>query len=464
MASESRLLHLGLGAFNRANQASYLQDLRDRGDCRWQLAGGNLRGDQLAVESALRMQRGSYTLETVSPDGQRRYRCIDALRELLPWQDGARALVELGARADTRIVSLTVTEAGYGLDGAGRLDEGDPGVAADVAMHARGGGANTVYGLLASLLARRRSEGGGALTLLSCDNLRHNGTRLHRALLRFLELAGDMSLRDWTQDHASCPNAMVDRITPRPDAGVRTRVLAATGREDGAAVMAEEFRQWVIEEDFRNGRPDWEQVGVQMVDSVAPFEEAKIRLLNASHSAIAWSGLLTGSEFIHEGARDARIQALVRDYTDEAIACLRPSPLDLGGYRDTVLARFGNAALADTHQRVVADSAAKLREFVLPTLCERLAAGARIEGAAMLPALFLAFLHRWSANELPFAHADQAMDEATAHGICADADPARALVGERTVFGELAGSEELLAAVRRAGERVAAHARGILAA
>src|SRR6478736_5351499 len=405
MGGESRMLHLGLGAFHRAHQASYLQDLRDRGDCRWRLAGGNMRADQLAVEDALRAQRGSYTLETVSPEGQRRYRCIDAIRELLPWQEGARHLVETGARADTRIVSLSVTEAGYGLDGAGRLDERDPGVAADLAAHARGGSANTIYGLLGAMLALRRSEGGGPLTLMSCDNLRHNGKRLRGALLRFLELAGDMSLRDWTQDNTSCPNAMVDRITPRPDAGVRARVLAATGREDKAAVMAEEFRQWVVEEDFRNGRPAWEQAGVQMVDSVAPYEEAKIRLLNASHSAIAWAGVLAGTEFIHEGARDERIRALVRAYGEDAISCLGPSPLDLPAYHDMVLARFGNAALADSNQRVVADSAVKLREFILPTLRERLGAGAPIDGVAMLPALFLAFLRRWTANELPFAHA-----------------------------------------------------------
>jgi len=461
MDSQFRLLHLGTGAFHRAHQASYMQDLRERGDATWFLAGGNLRRDQLAIEGALRVQGGSYTLETVSPEGRRNYRRVDAIRELLPWQDGAHALIEYGARADTRIVSFTVTEAGYGLDAAGRLDERDAGVAADLQAYRRGGGANTLYGVLASILARRRSEGAGGLTLLSCDNLRHNGTRVRRALSRFLELAGDMPLHDWMQDHTTCPNAMVDRITPRPDAGVRARVLAATGREDGAAVMAEEFRQWVIADDFRNGRPAWEQVGVQMVDSVAPFEEAKIRLLNASHSAIAWAGLLAGTSYIHEGVRDARIEALARRYTDEAIACLRPSPLDLGGYRDTVLARFSNEALADSNQRVAVDSAAKLREFVLPTLRERLAARAPLEGAAMLPALFLAFLHRWTRGGLPFAHADQAMDEATAQGICADADPARALVNERALFGELAGSEALLSAVRAASLRVGEFMRGV---
>jgi len=450
------MLHLGLGAFHRAHQASYFQDLRERGELSWRLAGGNLRPDQLAVEGALRGQGGAYTLETVAPEGERQYRRIDAIGELLPWQARAQGLIELGARADTRIVSFTVTEAGYGLDGAGRLDERDAGVAADLQAHRRGGAANTLYGVLAAMLARRRSEGAGALTLLSCDNLRHNGTRLRRALLRFLELAGDLSLRDWVQDHAACPNAMVDRITPRPDAGVRARVLAATGREDGAAVMSEAFRQWVIEEDFRAGRPPWEQVGVQMVESVAPFEEAKIRLLNASHSAIAWAGVLAGTQYIHEGVRNARIRALAHAYGEDAIACLRPSPLDLSGYRDTVLSRFGNAALADTNQRVVADSTAKLREFVLPTLRERLAAGAPAAGVAMLPVLFLAFLHRWTNGELPFAHADQGMDEGTAQGICADTDPLRALVGLPALWGELAGSDELLALLRAADERMAA--------
>ena len=463
MGTELRLLHLGLGAFHRAHQASYLQDLRERGGQGWTLAGGNLRADQAAVEAALRAQGGSYTLETVAPDGMRRYRRMDAIRELVPYRPDAARLVELGASAQTRIVSLTITEGGYGLDGRGRLDERDSGVVADLQAHRRGGLPRTIYGLLAALLARRRSEGGGALTLLSCDNLRHNGGRLRGALLRYLELAGDLALRDWVDGNVSCPNAMVDRITPRPDGQVRARVLAATGREDAAAVMAEEFRQWVIEEDFRAGRPDWEAVGVQMVASVAPFEEAKIRLLNASHSAIAWAGVLAGTDFIHEGVGDARVLAIARDYGEDAIACLQPSPVDLRAYRDGVLCRFANAALADSNQRVAADSAAKLREFVLPTLRERLAAGAPAEGVAMLPALFLAFLRRWTRGELPFEHADQAMDEATARGICADADPVRALAGLRPLWGELAGNEELLCLLRRADARVAALAGGVTA-
>jgi D-arabinitol 4-dehydrogenase len=188
-----------------------------------------------------------------------------------------------------------------------------------------------------------------------------------------------------------------------------------------------------------------------MVASVAPYEDAKIRLLNASHSAIAWAGLLSGTQYIHEGARDPRIRVLVHAYATEAvIPCLQPSPLDLPAYRDAVLERFGNAALADTHQRVVADSYAKLREFVVPTIRECLARGASIASVAPLPALFLCFLEQWHRNALSFEHRDASLDADTARRLCADADPVHALVADAGLWGELAGDERLLRAIRDA--------------
>jgi D-arabinitol 4-dehydrogenase len=293
------------------------------------------------------------------------------------------------------------------------------------------------------------------VTLLNCDNLRHNGDRVRAGLLEFLALAGDAALQAWVREHTSCPNAMVDRITPRPTPEVAERVRAATGVADAAPLMAESFIQWVIEDRFIHGRPAWESVGVEMVASVAAHEEAKIRLLNATHSCIAWAGTLAGYHYIHEGTRDPAIRGFAHGYaTQDAIPVLEPSPVDLAAYRDTVLERFGNAAIRDTNQRVAMDGFSKIPGFIAPTVRERLARGEGIEAVAMLPALFLACLRRWHQGRLPYDYQDQAMDPATAHAICAAADPLAALAADAALWGPLAGDERLLGALRRAAKRV----------
>jgi D-arabinitol 4-dehydrogenase len=220
-------------------------------------------------------------------------------------------------------------------------------------------------------------------------------------------------------------------------------------------VMAESFIQWVIEENFCNGRPAWEKVGVQMVESVAPYEEAKIRILNASHSCIAWAGTLLGYQFIHEGTHDAVIRQFAYDYvTDDVIPCLNPSPIDLADYRDVVLERFGNPAIRDTNQRVAMDGFSKIPGFIAPTIRERLAKNQSIESVAMLPALFLAFLQRWHRGEIPYTYQDQGMDEAIAHAMCDAADPVAAFCHDKVLWGPQAGDDRLIAAVRGAALRV----------
>ena len=237
------------------------------------------------------------------------------------------------------------------------------------------------------------------------------------------------------------------------------RVKAATGWNDRAALMGESFIQWVIEDQFIGGRPEWEKVGVQMVDSVDAFEEAKIRLLNATHSCIAWAGTLVGYQYIHEGTHDAAIRRLAYDYvTDDTIPVLdtpeKPSPLDLREYRDVVLDRFGNPAICDTNQRVAMDGYSKIPGFIAPTIRERLARGESIASVAMLPALFLAYLQRWHAGKIAYTYQDQAMDPAAAHTICEAADPVAAFGADPVLWGDLAGSPALVDALRVAYGRV----------
>lgn len=448
------VLHLGLGSFHRAHQAVYLQRLIDSGDARWCLVGGNIRADMSDTVAALLRQRGEYTLETVSPQGERDYERISAIRRVVPYTADLAELIDVGASATTRIISFTVTEAGYYLDPHHRLDVSLADIRSDLAGDTR----CTIYGAIAAILrermARCRDKGHGSVTLLNCDNLRSNGEQFRSGLLDFLQHLGDTDLRAWVQANTTCPNDMVDRITPRPTPDLAERVLAATGWADAAPVMGERFIQWVIEDHFCNGRPAWENVGAQMVESVLPFEEAKIRILNSSHSCIAWAGALLGMQYIHEGVVQPAIRQMAFDYvTDDVIPSLHtpehPCPIDLAAYRDVVLDRFSNPYLHDTNQRVAMDGFAKIRGFLWPTLQDCLARGAPVDKTAKLPALFFVFLGRWHRDELSFEYQDQGMDAASAHAFFDSTDPLLAFCNDAALWGSLAGNQVLTAAIQK---------------
>ncbi len=456
------MLHLGLGSFHRAHQAVYVQALIASGDSRWTLASGNTRPDMAETVAALASQGGAYTLETISPTGEHRYQRITAIRQVIPWSADLAGLIAQGADPATQIISFTVTEAGYYLNAVNQLDLANfADLRADLDAARAGRPGPTLYAALTAILRARMRAGAGPVTLLNCDNLRHNGDRSRAGLLQFIGLLGDADLLAWVQANTSSPNAMVDRITPRPTPDVRERVRAATGVDDPAALMGESFIQWVIEDRFIAGRPAWETVGVEMVDSVDAHEEAKIRLLNATHSCIAWAGTLVGYQYIHEGTHDPVIRQMAFDYvTHDTIPVLdtpeRPSPMDLPRYRDVVLERFGNPAIRDTNQRVAMDGFSKIPGFIAPTIRQRLARGESIDNVAMLPALFLAYLQRWHAGRIPYTYQDQAMDPAAAHAICAAADPVAALAADPVLWGELAGDARLVQALQRAHQRVQA--------
>jgi len=458
------MLHLGLGSFHRAHQAVYLHELIQAGDASWTLAGGNTRPDMAETMAALAAQGGAYTLETISPAGEHRYERITSIRKVIPYAADLAGLIAEGANPATKIISFTVTEAGYYLDAKNRLDLNFADLAADLRAAKAGRPGGTIYAALTAIVRARSAADAGPVTLLNCDNLRHNGDRSRSGLLQFVDLLGDTALRAWIEASTTSPNAMVDRITPRPTPDVRERARAATGVDDPAALMGESFIQWVIEDRFAAGRPAWEKVGVEMVASVDPYEEAKIRLLNATHSCIAWAGTLAGFLYIHEGTHDAEIRQLAFDYvTDDTIPCLhspgKPSPIDLAAYRDIVLDRFGNPAIRDTNQRVAMDGYSKIPGFIVPTIRERLASNASIASVAMLPALFLAYLQRWHRGQIPYIYQDQAMDPAQAHAICEAADPVAAFAADKVLFGPLAGDERLVAALRAASGRVAEFVR-----
>lgn len=445
MTNQSVWMHIGAGSFHRAHQAWYLHKLREQGDENWGIALGNIRNDAVPLLNQLAAQNGEYVLETVTPEGERDYETITSVRKILPWDSEISALVEQGANADTRVIGFTVTEAGYYLTPEFTLDLNHADVKADLS-----GDIRTIYGALSRILTKRVVQGGAPVTLLNCDNLRHNGERFREGFLAFLAAKGDTALADWVRTQTTSPNTMVDRITPRPTPDVAERVQAATGKQDSAAVMAESFIQWVIEDDFIAGRPALEKVGVELVESVLPWEEAKIRILNATHAAIAWAGTLIGLNYIDDSTRHPAIYQLAHDYvTQDVIPSLSPSPLDLAEYRDVVLARFSNPYIKDTNQRVGADGLSKIPGMVTPTLQQCYQRGAQPSATAVIPALFFLFMQRWANDDLPYSYQDGALQADALRNQFASADPLKAFLSDNALFAELANDKAFHALVTR---------------
>ncbi|WP_019209954.1 D-arabinitol 4-dehydrogenase [Yersinia massiliensis] len=443
-------LHIGAGSFHRAHQAWYLHRLLAAGDDRWTISLANIRDDAAPLLAALQAQNGEYVLETVTPAGERKYEKITSLRKIVPWDKELSQLVEQGSLPETRVISFTVTEGGYYLDNQFNLQQDNADIQADLK-----GGCRTIYGAISRILQERQEKHSGPVTLLNCDNLRHNGERFRHGLLAFLALRDQQSLLRWATDQTRSPNTMVDRITPRPADDIAPRVLAQTGFADKVPVMGESFIQWVIEDDFIAGRPALENVGVEMVASVLPYEEAKIRILNASHSCIAWAGSLIGQSYIHESTKTASIRQMAYDYvTQDVIPSLSPSPLDLANYRDVVLDRFSNPYIRDTNQRVAADGFSKIPGFITPTLMECYQRGCTPTATAMLPALFFVFMARWHQGTLPYEYQDGVLDAPAVHAMFESADPVGLFARDSQLFGLLARDSQFEALLRQSIDQV----------
>ncbi|MFZ6042874.1 D-arabinitol 4-dehydrogenase [Vibrio natriegens] len=449
MKNQYTWLHIGLGSFHRAHQAWYLHKLLETGDQSWHIAAGNIRNDAESTVETLRAQNGEYVLETVNPAGEREYEVIKSIQTLLPWQEDLAPLIEEGAKAQTKVIAFTVTEGGYYLKTDHSLDVDNAVLKADLS-----GGHQTIYGTVTKILERRMADNAGPVTLLNCDNVRHNGERFRDGLIEFLTLTGKADVLQWVKENTTSPNTMVDRITPRPAEDLPYRIKAQTGIEDNAPVMGETFIQWVIEDSFKDVRPALENVGVEMVESVIPYEEAKIRILNASHSCIAWAGTLVGQSFIHESTLTDYIYKIAHDYvSQDVIPCLGDNGIDLPTYLEVVLERFTNPYIKDTNQRVAADGFSKIPAMITPTMIECYQRGVTPDATAMLPALFFVFMHQWHKGLLPYEYQDGILDENAVHSMFDSEDPIAAYAQDVALFGELASRADFETLLR---EKIAA--------
>ena len=350
------IVHLGLGGFHRAHMARYTHDLMevDRAALGWGILGVGLMPDDRSMIDDLAAQDGFYTLvEREAQDATATV--IGSLAGVLFAGDTSAALLRAIDDPAIRIVSLTVTENGYCLDPATkRLDPAHPLVAADLSRPAE---PRSAIGVLVEALRRRRERGAPPFTPLTCDNIQANGHVLRDAVLAHARLR-DGALADWIAREVRFPSTMVDRITPRTTDDDRATVSRLYGIRDRRPVVCERFKQWVIEDEFALGRPEWERVGAQFVTDVAPYEMMKLRLLNASHLAVSGLGRLAGCETIDKSMRDARISSVMVALMErETGPTLPPIPgIDLDAYKSTLVDRFGNSAIRDTVDRVNTDA------------------------------------------------------------------------------------------------------------
>ncbi len=429
------IVHLGVGAFHRAHQAVYLDDVLAAGDRDWGICGVGVLPPDAAVRDVLAAQDCLYTLLAVDADGGTVPRVIGSHVAHLHAPDDPQAVVDRLADPGTRIVSLTITEGGYGIDElTGTFDPRDVLTRADLA------GAqppHSAFGLIVAALAARRAAGTPPFTVLSCDNVQHNGEVARAAVTGFAR-ATDPGLADWIAAHVAFPNSMVDRITPVTTDAVRDAV-AGYGITDGAPVRSEAYRQWVIEDRFSAGRPALEQVGVQIVPDVAPYEKMKLRLLNAAHQVMSYLGVLAGETYVHDVCRTPAFVDFLLGYLHaEAIPTLDPVPgIDLDDYCRTLIERFGSEAIRDTLARQTVDASVRIPTFVLPFVRHQLAGGGDIRRAALTVAAWSRYLEGVTDAGAPIEISpDRRLPELRAAVAAERADPG-VFLDQPEIFGDL---------------------------
>jgi fructuronate reductase len=362
------IVHLGIGAFHRAHQAVYTDSVLASGDNRWGILGVSLRSGD--TRDALEQQDGLYTVATRDGSGDS-FRVIGSIGKVLVAPENPEAVLAAMIDPEIRIVSLTVTEKGYCYSPASAsLDERHADIVHDLANPAT---PRSAIGFIVEALARRRANGTEPFTLLSCDNLPANGETLRRVVTRFAELR-DAGLGRFIRDTVAFPSTMVDRIVPATTDADRAIVAKATGLLDAWPIMTEPFTQWVVENHFPSGRPAWEKFGVTFVDNVDAFELMKLRLLNGSHSTLAYLGYLAGHETVSDVMEAEGFNAFIEAMMDEEITpTLPPLPeFDLDAYKVQLRERFRNPALRHRTWQIAMDGSQKLPQRLLNTIRKRL--------------------------------------------------------------------------------------------
>ncbi|TIO08207.1 MAG: mannitol dehydrogenase family protein [Mesorhizobium sp.] len=414
------IVHIGVGAFHRAHQATYVDDCLAAGETDWGIVGVSLRSAD--TRDALAPQDGLYTLAVRSSDSES-LRVVGSILSMLVAPEDPGAVLAALTDPRTRIVTLTITEKAYLRAAGGGLDKTHPDIVHDLANPQM---PRTAHGFLTESLARRRAAGIPPFTVLCCDNLPANGATLHRLLVEFAALRNS-DLARHIADEVAFPSSMVDRIVPATTDADRTRISGQLGVEDAWPVMTEPFCQWVVEDDFPAGRPAWEKFGVTMVGDVGPFEDMKLRLLNGSHSAIAYLGLLSGHETVDRAFADPTIRQFVDGLWAEAIPTLpKDAGLDTADYTSQLAKRYSNTALAHRTAQIANDGSQKLPQRIVASAVECIETGVTPKHLMLVAAAWIAACEA-RGRTLPENHFTDPLDSALA-----------ALTGRHLPAGEMA--------------------------
>lgn len=396
------IVHIGCGAFHRAHQAVYTELALAAAPGPWGIIGASLRQPQ--VRNQLLAQNCLYTVLEKGSDGSRAT-VIGCLRDVVFTPEDTTRLPYLIAQPNIKLVSLTVTEKGYCRDLlTGALDFSHPDIKHDVAHPMVP--LSTVGVLVAGLRSRRLGHG-QPITILCCDNLPDNGRVLKELVMAFAERV-DPKTAEWIVGHVTFPGTMADRIVPAATDATLAEARALLGFQDKAAIWSEPFRQWVIEDNFAAGRPQWEAGGAQFVDDVAPYEAMKLRLLNGSQTLMAYLGWLAGYEFINQVIAEPAFATLVRRYmVEEAAPTLSiPAGVDLAAYQEQLLGRFSNPYLPHRCDQIAIDGSQKLPQRLLGTVRDNLTKGGSIQFAALGIAAWMQYVGGVDENGMPIAVED----------------------------------------------------------
>jgi mannitol 2-dehydrogenase len=439
------IVHFGVGGFHRAHQAMYVDALMNLGKALdWGICGVGTMSVDERMRDVMSAQDGLYTLVLKHSDGTLEPRVVGSIVDYLYAPDDPEAVINRLADPLTRIVSMTITEGGYNIDHVtGEFDANNPLVQEDLQP---GAVPQSVFGLVVEGLARRKARGIRPFTVMSCDNIQGNGHVARRVFTAFARLR-DPELADWIEREVRFPSSMVDRITPATTDADRALVAEQLHIADGWPVVCEPFTQWVLEDEFVDGRPPFEDVGVQIVDSVEPYELMKLRLLNASHQALCYPGYLVGYRLVHEVCQDPLFRDfLMRYMDDEGTPTLPPVPgIDLVEYKHSLLERFSNAYVRDTVARLCAESSDRIPKFLLPVIREQLEHGGEITRSTAVVALWARYDEGVDEQGEPIEVVDQLRDRLMAAARRQRVDPT-AFIDDHGVFGDLAKDERFRSA------------------